>query len=715
MVHRRKQLRRIFKYLEHLVQTQITVCGSVYTFWYQTLSFKKVSYFMENISFQKSFQEAKLLLKQRHYYKAINLLKGLLISSEIKTERNAIYFALFDAFLSVGEFLQADETLRSLLTESTTDKNELEYREDLLNSYKAKRYAVTLEILDSVNVHLLQDTKFSYIKGIDLINFQICFDYKLLSDNIIPVAKSHSDDLIKFTDVIPTKTEDDNSRYNLSINALFVDKIGVYDKVTDSIKWLISIKSEGIINVIRGKEGWLFLNNDTNNSVSQFKGDYLISNDEIDKWKYYLSTLERIDNAILLIPPSKEMVFSEYYPYSRGKVCPIDQLSKLVGEYNVDYCYPIDILKGDLNSYSKTETHWSNKAACDVILKILSKLKIDISNFKNPYTFELIEQVGDLGSKLQPPEMSYYYKYKNEINNADILFSNVITTQGSIVKYFNRSAFIDKSIVIFGDSFIECCLSLITSIFTKVVKIRSNATLIKEVIDYEKPDCVLAEITERFIVRAPRVLKNIKDYAPTMRTNNLSTMIWSKLIDYNVNADLGIYNNYMLEYKNVIEMTRFDSLSQNEKNVLVEVDNSGLFDKNWYSDHYKCGLHPLLHYVYVGWKKGYNPSELFDTNFYLNKYSDVKNANICPLVHFVKYGRKEGRKIMDERSAIETEITNIKNELSKLQMEQDNLNSRLNKLLEQKKNYESKEIMDAYLKSGKSYQELMIFLNQKVV
>ena len=52
----------------------------------------------------------------------------------------------------------------------------------------------------------------------------------------------------------------------------------------------------------------------------------------------------------------------------------------------------------------------------------------------------------------------------------------------------------------------------------------------------------------------------------------------------------------------------------------------------------------------------------------------------------------------------------IKDELSKLQMKQDKLTLKLKELLEQKRNYEAKEIMDAYLKSGKSYEELMTFL-----
>ncbi len=607
---------------------------------------------MEKVLCKKEFEDAKLLLKQRHYYKAINLLKELLISSE-KTEKDTINTMLFDAYVSVREFVKADEVLRSMLAGYSIDRNELEYRKDLLNSHKAKRYNVSLEVLDGSNVYLSKNVNLSYVRGVDLIRYQICFDYKPVADNVTIVMKSHSnDELFKFTDINTVEKKDNSNRYNLSINALFIDKIGVLDNVTGSIKWLISIKLEGIINIIRGKEGWLFLNNDTNNSVSQFKGDYLISDDEIAKWRYYLSKLAKINNSILLIPPSKEMVFSEYYPYSRGAVCPIDQLNKLINEVHVDYYYPIDDLREDRNSYSKTESHWCNKAACDVILKVFSKLNISLSNFQNPYTFELINQVGDLGSKCQPPEKSFYYKYKNDINHASVVFSNEITTQGSVIKYLNSSAFIDKTIVIFGDSFIDCCLSLITSIFTNVVRIRSNATLIQEVIDYEQPDCVLAEITERFIVRAPSVVNKIKDYTPTLKTSNLSTITWSTLMDYNDNPRFGIYNDYMLDYQNIIEMTRFDSLSQSEKQIFAEVEKSGLFDPIWYSNRYmdvsKSRLPPLLHYIYKGWIRGYNPSELFNTNFYLNTYLDVKKVNICPLVHFVKYGRKEGRKIRGE-------------------------------------------------------------------
>ncbi|UAX95096.1 glycoside hydrolase family 99-like domain-containing protein [Ensifer adhaerens] len=38
-----------------------------------------------------------------------------------------------------------------------------------------------------------------------------------------------------------------------------------------------------------------------------------------------------------------------------------------------------------------------------------------------------------------------------------------------------------------------------------------------------------------------------------------------------------------------------------------------------------------------------NPSELFDTEFYLRTYEDVATSGICPLIHYVTHGKVEGR------------------------------------------------------------------------
>ena len=62
-------------------------------------------------------------------------------------------------------------------------------------------------------------------------------------------------------------------------------------------------------------------------------------------------------------------------------------------------------------------------------------------------------------------------------------------------------------------------------------------------------------------------------------------------------------------------------------------------------------------------------------------------------------------------SSIETEITKVSAELQKAQEKVDDLTQRLLELQEQKQSIETKQIMDAFRKSGKSMQELMTVLD----
>ena len=62
-------------------------------------------------------------------------------------------------------------------------------------------------------------------------------------------------------------------------------------------------------------------------------------------------------------------------------------------------------------------------------------------------------------------------------------------------------------------------------------------------------------------------------------------------------------------------------------------------------------------------------------------------------------------------TSIEAEIIKINGDLAKLQKKQETLSDRLPELQKQKQEYEFKQVMDAFRKSGKSLQELMTFLD----
>lgn len=61
--------------------------------------------------------------------------------------------------------------------------------------------------------------------------------------------------------------------------------------------------------------------------------------------------------------------------------------------------------------------------------------------------------------------------------------------------------------------------------------------------------------------------------------------------------------------------------------------------------------------------------------------------------------------------AIDAEINKTKSDMSKLQDRYDKLADKLKDLQDQKRRIEGDAIMEAYLKSGKSFDEIMTFLN----
>lgn len=62
-------------------------------------------------------------------------------------------------------------------------------------------------------------------------------------------------------------------------------------------------------------------------------------------------------------------------------------------------------------------------------------------------------------------------------------------------------------------------------------------------------------------------------------------------------------------------------------------------------------------------------------------------------------------------SAIETELKKAEDNLKKAQEKVDILSNRVLKLQQQKQEYESRQIIDAYKKSGKTLDELLTFLD----
>lgn len=90
------------------------------------------------------------------------------------------------------------------------------------------------------------------------------------------------------------------------------------------------------------------------------------------------------------------------------------------------------------------------------------------------------------------------------------------------------------------------------------------------------------------------------------------------------------------------EETRRDTLDKE----VADIERSGLFDNAFYLSSYP-DLSPaddiIRHYCEFGWQEGRNPSDDFNTNFYLKTYDDIRNASLNPFWHFVIAGANESR------------------------------------------------------------------------
>ena len=82
----------------------------------------------------------------------------------------------------------------------------------------------------------------------------------------------------------------------------------------------------------------------------------------------------------------------------------------------------------------------------------------------------------------------------------------------------------------------------------------------------------------------------------------------------------------------------------NKVNPILIIKKSKLFNAQWYAKKYNISkLDAAKHYLFSGYKLGYNPSELFNNDLYMELYPDINRMN--PLIHYELYGKKENRKI----------------------------------------------------------------------
>ena len=104
-------------------------------------------------------------------------------------------------------------------------------------------------------------------------------------------------------------------------------------------------------------------------------------------------------------------------------------------------------------------------------------------------------------------------------------------------------------------------------------------------------------------------------------------------------------------------------LNSNQKEEYDLICSSNFFDDEYYRTMYDLDEYDdsIVHFLKIGVHKNYNPSDSFDTSFYLKRYPDVKKSGLNPFVHYIKYGSDEGRipKFLSDFEITKLGITSI--------------------------------------------------------
>lgn len=320
-----------------------------------------------------------------------------------------------------------------------------------------------------------------------------------------PFNVSRPDVVNKF---YPTDNETDGYRPHLKCGfRVSIDfsqetfKLGV--RINHKKYWAANIKPKKPDTLI-GATGWIFLDNDTNESVPQFLGEKKVSENWIRDWNnYFISTSEYLNGFCkftFLLAPSKEEVLQEEYPYIRTKETLAEKLILNFGDH---ITWPTAKLKDQKYlCYDMAETHWTDHGANIALSNCLADMEEPRLSDINA-TYDVVSIRGDLGDKVTPAVRSVRLKTVMS-NSAALTSDNKIVNHGNIKIFKNSAPSSNKKLLIFGGSSANFMLPHAANLFGEVMFVHSTGSVDKSIVEKLSPDFVILQTNQRFIATPPK-------------------------------------------------------------------------------------------------------------------------------------------------------------------------------------------------------------------
>jgi hypothetical protein len=262
---------------------------------------------------------------------------------------------------------------------------------------------------------------------------------------------------------------------------------------------------------VEGKDGWLFLNSDSNDVNAVISGEREIEANRLSECALTFASrsamLKHLNIPYLaIIMPEKNVVCANLRHASViSDNRPAVLIARIAERFTDALVYPIELYNRGEPCYHRTDTH-ANAAGYSKLLDVLE------SRF--PYLFKQTARIepsvnpefcGDLGNKFTPNrfESTTEYSFPMHLEGFEIedpvpdILRTGDTLRGTVV----RTRFADapnRSAILFGTSSAYGFLPLISTLFQEIIFIWEN-TIDYHLIERSRPDLVLSIVSERFL------------------------------------------------------------------------------------------------------------------------------------------------------------------------------------------------------------------------
>ena len=259
--------------------------------------------------------------------------------------------------------------------------------------------------------------------------------------------------------------------------------------------------------VLEGKEGWLFLSNDSNKVMEQITGRASLPADFEALWAslfaYRAVRLADLGARYFYgVVPNKECVYQRFLPdgVNFSETRPINKVlraakGRVAHEYFLQ-CLEEESLKSE--TYTKGDTHWNHVGAFVAFNQLMRANCLPQMN-SDLISFEEKVIAGDLTEKIGLTTTTKVAVIKRPTFKK--VEFNGVQNIGQRAVYENE----DKSLptlVLFRDSFASHQLEMFASLFSRVVALW-QPNIDYKVVEYERPDFVFSQQVERFLVSCP--------------------------------------------------------------------------------------------------------------------------------------------------------------------------------------------------------------------